>query len=116
MSKQKRKKDRIDIVYSTNPDFSYSYNQEKEHETLPPTQQKLYISLDRKNRKGKSVTLVSGFVGKEADLKDLGKRLKVLCGSGGAVKDNSILLQGDFREKIIPVLQNEGYQVKRHGG
>lgn len=116
MSKQKRRKDRVDIVYSTNADFDYSYNKEKEMETLPPSQQKLYISLDRKNRKGKSVTLVAGFVGKEDDLKDLGKKLKMLCGSGGTVKDNSILLQGDFRDKIIPVLQKEGYQVKRHGG
>lgn len=116
MSKQKRRKDRVDIVYSTNADFDYTYNEAEEKETLPPSQQKLYISLDRKNRKGKSVTLVSGFIGKEDDLKGLGKKLKMLCGSGGSVKDNSILLQGDFRDKIISVLQKEGFQVKRHGG
>ena len=116
MSKQKRKKERIDIVYSTNPDFKYDYDGEVKQETLPPSQQKLYVSLDRKNRKGKVVTLVEGYIGSEDDMKELGKRLKSLCGSGGTVKEGNILLQGDFRDKIITVLQNEGFRAIRHGG
>lgn len=116
MSKQKRKKGRIDIVYSTNPNFKYDYDGEEKQETLPPSQQKLYVSLDRKNRKGKVVTLVEGFIGSEDDMKELGKKLKSLCGSGGTAKEGNILLQGDFRDKIITVLQNEGFRVIRHGG
>ncbi len=73
MKKQKKRKSRIDIVYSTNPDYEYDYNGEEEQETLPPSQQKLYISLDRKNLKGKVVTLVVGFIGSDEDMKELGK-------------------------------------------
>jgi translation initiation factor 1 len=104
------------VVYSTNPDYRYEDEVREEPETLPASQQKLYLSLDKKQRKGKKVTLVEGFVGKEADLKALGKRLKNACGSGGSVKEGEILIQGDFREKIKTLLEKEGYQVKRKGG
>ncbi len=116
MKKQDKRKGRVDVVYSTNPDFEYDYNGEEEQETLPPSQQRLYVSLDRKNRKGKVVTLVEGFIGSENDMKELGKKLKSLCGSGGTAKEGNILLQGDFLSKVIPALQKDGYQVKKKGG
>lgn len=109
-------KERLGTVYSTNPDFNYDNEQDEEQETLIPQQQKLYVSLDKKNRKGKAVSLVEGFVGKEEDLKDLGKLLKSKCGVGGSVKEGEMLIQGDFRDKIVQLLQSEGYQVKRKGG
>ncbi len=103
------------MVYSTNPD--YQFEEEKETvATLPPAQQKLYLSLDKKQRKGKKVTLLTGFVGNDNDLKTLGKYLKTACGSGGSVKDGEILIQGDFREKVKAMLEKEGYKVKLHGG
>ena len=103
------------VVYSTDPDFVFE--EEQEHtETLPPPQQKLYIMLDRKQRKGKSVTLVTGFVGSEDDLKDLAKNLKTRCGVGGSAKDGEIIIQGDFRQKVKDLLEADGYKVKLSGG
>jgi len=109
-------KKRLGVVYSTNQDFDYENEQKENLETLPANQQKLYISLDRKNRKGKAVTLISGFEGSEEDLKDLGKLLKSKCGVGGSVKEGDILLQGDHRKKALEILQNEGYKAKQSGG
>jgi translation initiation factor 1 len=108
-------KDRLGMVYSTNPDFKYETENEEE-KTLPPQQQKLIVMLDRKKRKGKSVTLVAGFVGSEDDLKELGKMLKTKCGVGGSVIEGEILIQGDFRERVMELLKVEGYKVKKSGG
>lgn len=115
--KKKDWKDRLNIVYSTNPDFSYEMEDDEEQVTLSPQQQNLRVQLDRKNRGGKVVTLITGFVGTENDLKELGKTLKTKCGVGGNVKDGEVLIQGDFKQKIIDLLQKEGYtKTKGIGG
>ena len=107
----------MNIVYSTNPDFSYEMEDDEEQVTLSPQQQNLRVQLDRKNRGGKVVTLITGFVGTENDLKELGKTLKTKCGVGGNVKDGEVLIQGDFKQKIIDLLQKEGYtKTKGIGG
>ncbi len=110
------KKKKINVVYSTNPDFSFDYDEDESEETLPPGEQNLYVSIDRKQRKGKEVTLVEGFVGDPDDLKDLGKLLKSKCGVGGSVKDGEILIQGNVRDKVYDLLVKEGYSVKKKGG
>ncbi|MBQ3540065.1 MAG: translation initiation factor [Bacteroidaceae bacterium] len=103
-------KSRLNIVYSTNPDFQYSVeNEEKETETLPKQQQSLRVSIEKNHRGGKTVTLVKNFIGTEDDLKDLGRLLKTRCGVGGSTKDGEILIQGDFKSKIIDILKKEGY-------
>ncbi|HIZ87484.1 MAG TPA: translation initiation factor [Candidatus Coprenecus pullistercoris] len=101
------------LVYSTNPDFNLSSEEESRVETLPPSKQKLTVYLDRRNRGGKSVTLVKGFAGNEEDLAELGRRLKSRCGTGGSVKDGEILIQGDCRDKVTAVLTQMGYVAKR---
>ena len=106
-------KNRVDIVYSTNPDFQYRYDEPEEQVTLPPAKQDLRVMLDRKNRGGKSVTLITGFVGKQDDLAALGKELKTKCGVGGSAKEGEIIVQGDFRDKILQLLQQKGYKVKK---
>jgi translation initiation factor 1 len=111
-----KKKERLNVVYSTNPDFQYQFEEEANTDTLSNGQQKLYVSIDKKQRAGKEVTLVEGFVGNEDDLKELGKMLKNKCGVGGAVKEGEILIQGNFRDKIFDLLIKEGYQVKKKGG
>lgn len=114
MSKKQQKFQ--NVVYSTNPDFNYEMEQTDDIQTLPPQQQRLYVSIDRKQRAGKEVTLVEGFVGSDEDLKDLGKLLKSKCGVGGSVKDNEILIQGNFKQKIFELLLKEGYsQTKQKG-
>lgn len=110
-------KDRLNVVYSTNPDYNYEMDDDEEQVTLEPPQQNLRVQLDRKNRGGKVVTLITGFVGTENDLKDLGKLLKTKCGVGGSAKDGEIMVQGDFKTKIIELLIKEGYsKTKGIGG
>ncbi len=112
----KSKKNRINVVYSTNPDYNFDFNEDEELETLPNNEQTLRVLLDRKQRKGKTVTIVSGFIGTNNDLKDLSKLLKNKCGVGGSIKDEEIIIQGEIRDKVIDILNKEGYNTKRVGG
>ena len=113
MGRKNKWKDREGIVYSTDQDFEYQYDGDEAEETLPPAEQRLRISLDKKARAGKQVTLVTGFVGTPEDLKELAKMLKTQCGVGGNAKDGEILIQGDFRDKIQQILTGKGYSVKK---
>jgi translation initiation factor 1 len=112
----KNKKIKGDIVYSTNQDYQYDFDDGDVTETLPASQQNLKVWLDRKQRKGKVVTLIEGFVGNDDDLKDLAKILKTKCGVGGTAKDGEIIIQGDHREKVMGILDKEGYSAKKAGG
>ena len=115
MSKKNDWKKRDGVVYSTNADFEFSYQQDSNAETLTPKQQNLKVMLDKSMRAGKQVTLVTGFIGTNADLETLGKMLKSKCGVGGSVKDGEIIIQGDLRDKILLILVKEGYKAKRVG-
>jgi translation initiation factor 1 len=115
MAKKNDWKNREGVVYSTSSDFNYSYQQEDEAATLPPQQQQLKVLLDKSGRAGKQVTLVTGFVGTTADLETLGKTLKNKCGTGGSVKDGEIIIQGDFRDRVVQMLIKDGYKAKRVG-
>jgi translation initiation factor 1 len=99
------------VIYSTDPNFRYQTEGETEAETLSPAQQKLRVQLDRKQRKGKEVTLITGFTGSENDLAELAKALKTKCGVGGSTKNGEIIIQGDQRNKVIDYLKNAGYRV-----
>ena len=109
-------KSRLNVVYSTNPDFRYEEEEKRERQTLAAAQQQLKVWIDRKQRAGKQVTLVRGFVGTEDDLKELARMLKSKCGVGGTAKDGEILIQGDFRDRIVDVLVKAGYKAKKAGG
>ena len=106
-------KSRLGVVYSTNPDFKYETAREEEQQTLPPERQKLIVRIDRRQRAGKQVTLVEGFVGRPEDLAALAKTLKTRCGVGGTAKDGEITIQGDLRDKVTALLQGMGYNAKR---
>jgi translation initiation factor 1 len=106
-------KERLGITYSTNPDFPYRTEEETGETTLPGVKQTLRISLDRRRRGGKTVTLVTGFRGTDEDLQALGRLLKIKCGAGGSVKDGEIIIQGDFRQKTLEILLKEGYVKSR---
>ena len=114
---KKNKKKRIGVVFSTDPEYDYQHKEQEEVATLPKQQQVLRVMIDRKRRRGKEVTLITGFEGAESDLKDLGKFLKSKCGVGGSVKEGEILIQGNHKTKIIDLLKVEGYsQTKGVGG
>ena len=106
-------KSRLGVVYSTNPDFQYETETTSEAETLPPARQRLIVRIDRRQRAGKQVTLVEGFVGTSDDLAALAKTLKTKCGVGGTAKDGEITIQGDLRDKVTALLQSMGYNAKR---
>ncbi|MBR3883614.1 MAG: translation initiation factor [Bacteroidaceae bacterium] len=102
-------KDRLNIVYSTNPDFQYTTDEMEEIDTLPKQQQKLRVSIEKNHRGGKTVTIVKNFTGSDDDLKELARLLKTKCGVGGTAKDGEIIIQGEFKEKIVELLKKEGY-------
>ena len=115
-SKKKTLSDLGGIMYSTDPGFNYEEMEEAQEVVIPNNQQDLRVMLDKKNRNGKAVTLIAGFLGNDAELDKLAKVLKTKCGVGGAAKDGEILIQGDFRDKVLAILQKEGYKVKKSGG
>ncbi len=116
MSKKNKNK-RFGVVFSTADDYDYQYQSNESEETLPVAQQRLRVLIDRKKRRGKEVTLVTGFIGAEDDMKALAKLLKTKCGVGGSAKDGEILIQGNHRDKVVDILLKEGYsQTKKSGG
>lgn len=106
-------KKKLNIVYSTNPDFEYETDETPEEEALPKDKQSLRIQLDTKQRRGKAVTLVTGFIGSNDDLNELGKLLRVKCGVGGSAKEGEIIVQGDMRNRVLEILKQEGYKKVR---
>ncbi|MFD1315454.1 translation initiation factor [Namhaeicola litoreus] len=104
------------FVFSTNKELNYNDDDQDLIETLPPSEQLLEAHFSNKNRAGKTVTIIKGFVGKEEDLKDLAKLIKTKCSVGGTIKEGEIMIQGNFREKVMEILKKEGYKVKRVGG
>jgi translation initiation factor 1 len=106
-------KDRLGVMYSTDPNFRYATEEREEQDTLAAEKQALRISLDKHNRGGKVVTLITGFCGADSDLETLGKRLKSKCGTGGSAKDGDIIIQGDFRRKVLELLQQDGFTKTR---
>jgi translation initiation factor 1 len=112
MAKKGSFKNRQGVVYSTDPDFEYQDNAAEETDTPEPRLQQLKLSIEKKGRAGKTVTIVDGFVGRSEDLNELTKLLKSRCGTGGSAKDGQILIQGEVKEKVAQVLQKEGYKVR----
>lgn len=108
-------KSRLGVVYSTNQEFNFDHGETPEAELLPPEKQTLYVELDRKQRKGKQVTLISGFVGPNDALENLCRTLKQHCATGGSAKEGEICIQGDMREKVITFLNKQNYKTKRKG-
>jgi translation initiation factor 1 len=115
MSKKNRP-DTNGFVFSTDPNFHFEPEEQAAAETLAPAKQVLRVRLDTKQRAGKAVTLVTGFVGTESDLEDLGKKLKNFCGTGGSVKDGEAIVQGDQREKVLQWLVKNGYSNSKKAG
>ena len=111
-----KKKNVIGVVYSTNPDYRYSFENTSDITTLPPQQQDLRIFIEKKHRGGKTVTIIRGFIGKQEDMEELARILKIKCGVGGVAKNGEILIQGNFRDKITDLLILNGYKAKKAGG
>ena len=103
------KRQPVGVVYSTRPDFQYQYDDEPQAETLPPQQQRLRVRVEHGHRGGKTVTLVTGFTGTDADLQELGRTLKTACGVGDSAKDGEVIIQGDLRDKVVALLLKLGY-------
>lgn len=99
------------IVFSTNPDYKHEYEEKQEEQTLEPSKQKIRLRLDTKQRGGKAVTLIEGYIGTDADKEILGKKLKSFCGTGGSVKEGEIMVQGDNRDKLFQWFQKNGYTL-----
>lgn len=106
-------KKRLGALYSTDPNFEYEYEQKEEEAAVEPSKQKLIVAIDRRNRGGKQVTLVTGFKGPQSALEELGRELKKKIGVGGSAKDGEITIQGDFRDKVVEILISKGYKAKR---
>ncbi|AEE48188.1 translation initiation factor [Haliscomenobacter hydrossis] len=116
-NKDNNNKGRSGVVYSTDPDFEYKYEEEEEVPEVAPNQQKLRVFIDRKQRGGKEVTLITGFAGPQSALEELGKFLKTKCGVGGSAKDGEIIVQGDHRERVVQLLLEKGFTgTKKAGG
>lgn len=113
---KKKFKNRSGVVYSTNPNYQYTEHQQQQKQTLVPSEQHLRVQLDKKSRGGKKVTLITGFMGTEDDLRALAKVLKSQCGVGGSAKNGEILIQGDFVDRVVKILLGKGYGAKRSGG
>lgn len=109
-------KSRLGVVYSTNSDYQYTTDQEEQPQTLPPAEQNLRVWLDRKQRGGKTATIVRGFVGRDEDLSELARMLKTRCGVGGSAKEGEIIIQGDHRDRVVELLAQAGYKCKKAGG
>ena len=105
-------KQQLSIVYSTNPDFGKENTEDEQETALPPSEQRLKILLDKKNRKGKEATIITGFIGSDNDLKELARKLKTKCGTGGSARGGEILIQGDMRPKVKEILEAEGYNAR----
>lgn len=103
-------KQRLGMVYSTNPDFKFESEAEQDVESVPAANQKLRVSVEKHGHGGKTVTIVRGFIGLDDELKELARALKTFCGTGGAVKDGEILIQGDLKEKVVSRLIDNGYR------
>ena len=106
------RKNLIGVVYSTNPDYEYQYDDQPEAETLEPGKQRLRVAIERNHRRGKTATLVRGFVGTDDDLQALAKMLKTRCSVGGSAKDGEIIIQGELADKVRQLLASAGYNVK----
>ena len=105
----KKKSSNNGIVYSTDPTFRPTEDTQEQRETLPPSKQLLRLRFETKHRAGKTVTIISGFIGRDEHLEDLGKKIKSFCGTGGSIKDGEIIIQGDHRQKILDWLKKTGY-------
>ena len=116
MGKNKKSKERVNVVYSTNSDYSYESENDNEQETLPPNEQVLRVYIEKKGRGGKTASVLKGFIGSDEDKNDLSKMIKASCGVGGSVKDGEIIIQGDQRDKIVKLLSAKNYGIKKAGG